>query len=68
MRKKIRQQLPIVAPAVNHPHASELDMMATLIAQRPEIIDLVYDDLIRGLDDPENGRHGMMTAQQVFKA
>ncbi len=43
-------------------------MMATLIAQRPEIIDLVYDDLIRGLDDPDNGREGMMTAEQVFKA
>jgi len=68
MREKIRQQLPIVEPAVAHPHASELDMMAMLIAERPEIIDLVYEDLIRGLDDPDKGRHGMMTAEQVFKA
>ena len=68
MRKKIRQQLPIVEPAVNHPHASELEMMATLIAQRTDVIDLVYDDLIRCLDDPEKGREGMMTAEQVFKA
>lgn len=68
MREKIRQQLPIVEPAVNHPHASELQMMAMLIAERPEVLDLVYADLIRGLDDPENGREGMMAAEQVFKA
>jgi IS5 family transposase len=68
MRKKIREQLPIVQPAVNHPHASELQMMNELIAARPEVIDLVYADLIRGLDDPERGREGMMTAEQVFKA
>jgi IS5 family transposase len=43
-------------------------MMARLIAERPETLDLVYADLIRGLDDPENGREGMMTAEQVFKA
>lgn len=68
MRKKIREQLPIVQPAVNHPHASELQMMNVLIAARPEVIDLVYADLIRDLDDPEKGREGMMTAEQVFKA
>ena len=43
-------------------------MMAELIGARPEIIDLVYGDLVRGLVDPGAGREGMMTAEQVFKA
>jgi IS5 family transposase len=68
MRKKIHEQLPIVQPAVNHPHAAELQMMNELIAARPEVVDLVYADLVRDLDDPEKGREGMMTAEQVFKA
>jgi IS5 family transposase len=68
MRAKVRQQTSIVEPAVNHPHASELQMMDRLLSLRPEIVDLVYEDLIRGLDDPDAGREGMMTAEQVFKA
>lgn len=68
MREKIRQQTSIVEPAINHSHASELKMMAELIGARPEIIDLVYGDLVRGLVDPGAGREGMMTAEQVFKA
>ena len=68
MRKKTRQQLPIIQPGVNHPHAAELQMMAELIGARPEVVNIVYADLVRDLDDPENGREGMMTAEQVFKA
>jgi len=67
MRERIRQQLPIVEPAIRHPHACELEMMDMLISGRPKIADLVYADLIVGLDDPGTGREGMMTAEQVFK-
>jgi len=42
-------------------------MIRGLIAEHPEVIDLVYADLIRGLRDPDKGRKGMMTAEQVFK-
>lgn len=68
MREKVRQQTSIVEPSINHPHASELRMMDRLLSLRPQIIDLVYDDLVLGLDDPDAGREGMMTAEQVFKA
>ena len=42
-------------------------MMDLLISGRPQIADLVYADLIAGLEDPETGREGMMTAEQVFR-
>lgn len=68
MRKKIRQQLPLVEPSIKHPHARELQVINELLAAAPEIIDLVYADLVRELDDPRAGREGMLTADQAFKA
>ncbi len=67
MRQKIRQQLSIVEPAVNHKHAAELLEMSNIIDACPEIANLVHYDLVRDLDDPESGREGMMTGEQVFK-
>jgi len=67
MREKIARQLRIVEPAVKHIYAMELRMMAAVIAERPDILDRIYEDLIAGLDDPRNGRKGMMTAEQVLK-
>lgn len=68
MRKSIRQQLSIVEPSVNHPHARELKKMSEILDGLPEIAGLVHADLVRGLDDPEAGREGMMSAEQVFRA
>ena len=67
MRKKIHKQLPIVEPSISHPHAEELATIDTLIKLCPQIPTLVYQDLIRGLADPDAGREGMMTADQVFR-
>jgi len=66
MRNKIRKQLRIVEPSIDHEHAKELEQILVLISEHPEIAALVYEDLIRGLDDPGAGRDGMMTAEQVF--
>lgn len=68
MRQTVRQQLPIVEPAINHPHASELQVISEILAERPDIAKLTFADLVRDLDDPEAGREGMMTAEQVFRA
>lgn len=68
MRKKIRQQLSFVEPSINHVHAAELLEMSRIIDACPAIVDLIHADLVRGLDDPDGGREGMMTAEQVFKA
>jgi len=68
MRQKIQQQLSIVEPPVNHEHALELATIKGIIDAHPQITELVYADLIKGLDDPEAGREGMMTAEQVYKS
>jgi IS5 family transposase len=67
MRNRIRKQLRLVEPSIDHEHAKELHQIRALISEHPEILDLVHGDLVRGLDDPEAGREGMMTAEQVFK-
>ena len=67
MRKSIRKQLRIVEPSIEHEHANELSQISKLIAEHPDIVSLVHSDLIRGLDDPDAGRKGLMTGEQVFK-
>jgi IS5 family transposase len=42
--------------------------MGEILDSLPEIAGLVHTDLVRGLNDPESGREGMMSAEQVFKA
>jgi transposase, IS5 family len=68
MRQRIRQQLSFVESIVNHEHAQELAVIAAILSECPKIADLVYSDLIRGLDDPDAGRDGMMSGEQVYKA
>jgi len=67
MRNRIRKQLRLVEPSINHEHAKELFQIRKILTEHPEIGDMVYADLVRDLDDPEAGREGMMTAEQVFK-
>ena len=67
MREKIRKQLPLVEPSIEHEHAFELRQIQLIIAEHLEIFDLIREDLIRGLDDPKTGRKGEMTGEQVFK-
>ena len=67
MRKKIRKQLHLVEPSIEHEHAFELRQSQCIISEHPEIFDMIQADLIRGLDDPEAGRVGAMTGEQVFK-
>lgn len=67
MRNRIRKQLRIVEPSIEHEHANELHQISKLIAEHPQIVTLIHSDLIRGLDDPGAGRKGMMTGEQVFK-
>ncbi|MCP4603653.1 MAG: ISNCY family transposase [Proteobacteria bacterium] len=68
MRNKIRKQLRLVEPSIHHEHARELYEMRGIISEHPEVLDIVHEDLIRGLCDPDAGRIGMMTAEQVFMA
>jgi len=67
MRNRIRKQTRLVEHSIDHEHSKELKRIREIVSGCPEIADLVYEDLIRGLDDPETGRNGDMTAEQVFK-
>lgn len=67
MRQTIHKQLPIVEPAIQHSHSEELATINLLIKDCPDIAPLIYQDLTRGLADPETGRKGKMTADQVFR-
>ena len=66
MRKNIQHQRPIVYPYIDHEHAEELRAIDTILDRLPLVDDLVYEDLVRDLDDPENGRPGL-TGSQVLR-
>lgn len=68
MRRRITKQLKIVEPQINHEHAFELKFIREIISGNFCMLDLVTADLTRGLKDPESGREGMMSAEQVFMA
>lgn len=67
MRSKVHEQLGLVEPIMAHEHAQELAEISLLLADHPEIADLIYEDLIEGLKDPIKGRRGRLSAEQVFK-
>ncbi len=68
MRTTLRQQLPLVEPSIEHQHASELHQIRRLVGEHPEIVELIHADLIRGLSNPQRGRRGKMSAEQVLMA
>ncbi len=68
MRTTVRQQLPLVEPSIEHEHAGELHEIARLVGKQPKIAQLIHADLIRGLSNPERGRDGKMSAEQVLMA
>ena len=68
MRNKIHNQPGLVESSSKHEHAQELRVIHRMIDENPEIAELIYLDLVRGLANPKMGRLGRMTAEQVFKA
>jgi len=68
MRTTLRQQLALVEPSIEHEHAGELCEIRRLVGEQPEIAELIHADLIHGLDSPQTGRHGKMSAEQVLMA
>lgn len=63
LRKNIQHQRPIVYPYIAHEHAEELRKIALILDRLPLVDDLVYEDLVRDVDDPENGRPGLSGSQ-----
>lgn len=68
MRNIIHKHLPIVASFIEHEHARELEAMSEIIDSLGiGILERVYQDLIRGVSNPDKGRMGM-SAEQVVRA
>jgi len=67
MRERVPHQRRLTPVFVEHDHSKELEACSDLLDRKPEIVDLVYRDLISGLANPQRGRKGM-TAEQVLRA
>jgi len=65
MRKKKEPQLNLLNLMPRNKIAQELEAMARLLDANPEILDLVYDDLVK-YRRQDTGRNGM-TAEQVLR-
>jgi len=63
IRKNMQHQRPIVCPYIAHEHAEELRNIERLLDRLPLVDELIYEDLIRDVDDPENGRPGLSGSQ-----
>ena len=67
MRKTVADQLPLVPSQWAHIHCDELREMSRVLDANPDIVDLVFEDLVRDGGDPAIGRHGM-SAETVLRA
>jgi IS5 family transposase len=59
MRKNIHEQLPLVAPWIEHEIADELRAIDERLKSQPAIGVLVWEDLLRGVKNPGKGREGL---------
>ncbi len=66
MREIRHNQLVLTLPAIDHPHARELEVISAILDADPTLSQRLLQDLCRGLD-PHKGAPGM-TADQVLRA
>jgi len=67
MREKIKKQLPLMRPTVDHPHADEMKRISQILDENSIIMELAYQDFIGKRDIKKSGKKGM-TAEQVVRA
>jgi len=67
MRQLFQEQLSLSGPAVNHPHAQEMEGVDQILRKNPGITELVLQDLEGRTDVSGWGRVGM-SAYQVLRA
>lgn len=67
MRKKYKEQLPLMGHTIDHPHAAEMALIDKILEENATIYDLALQDLTRDVKNKETGAHGM-SAEQVVKA
>jgi IS5 family transposase len=64
--RKSDAQLFFVPAGIAHPHAAELAKISEIIDANPRMAELVTQDLLRGLANPETGARGL-TGDQVLR-
>ena len=67
MRKKYKEQLPLMEHTIDHPHAVEMELIDKILGKTSTIYKLALQDLTREVKNKETGAHGM-SAEQVVKA
>ena len=65
MRAKRNYQLPLTVDLGEHKHIDELREISSVLDANPEIVDLVHEDLVRGL--LTNRGRKALDAEQVFR-
>ena len=67
MRKKVKKQMPLMPPEIDHPQAEELSAISRILDSNPIIYDLVMQDLCPKKIKSKAGAKGM-SAEQVIRA
>jgi len=67
MRKKVKKQMPLMPPEIDHPQAEELSAISRILDSNPIIYDLVMQDLCPKRIKSKAGAKGM-SAEQVIRA
>ena len=67
MRKKYKEQLPLMGHTTNHPHAVEMELIDKILEKTSTIYKLALQDLTQEVKNKETGANGM-SAEQVVKA
>jgi len=66
MRQKLTRQMSLFSVTARHDSGKELSVFSEILDATPEMLELVYNDLIRNRRR-DTGRQGM-TAEQVLRA
>ena len=64
MRRK--EQLSLDRPPAAHAHAEELEQIGLILDANPRMVELVEQDLVRGVKNPGTGARGL-TGDQVYR-
>ena len=67
MRKKYKEQLPLMGHTTDHPHAVEMKLIDKILEKTSIIYEMALQDLTREVKSKETGANGM-SAEQVVKA
>lgn len=67
MRKKDKKQLPLMIRGIDHPHATELEVIDKILDDNPIINEWVLQDLTHGTGSADTGAEGM-TAELFVRA